>query len=234
MSPVPVVGLSVSVFRGRDEYPDQQFGLLNNDNTGVTFGADLMPSDKVTIGFTAGRETYSALQQSRSANPLSATDTSFNNPNRNWNLNSDEVDNSYGVHLDLVKVIPKADIRFGYDYDHSDNAFAYGGQRVLDMISGIASTPGDSKPCSGAVPCFNPLPNATNKLVAASVDLKYFITPKIALGANFLHQKFDVSDFSTPGALNSNTYDPLGGLILGYGFRPYTANVGGFRVMYLF
>ncbi len=234
-SPVSVVGLSFSVFRGKDDYPDQQFGLMNNDNTGINFGVDLMPSDKVSVSFNVGREKYDALQQSRTANPLSATDTSFTNPNRNWNLNNTETDNTYSVHVDLIKALPKTEIRFGYDYSNSDNAFIYGGQRIADLISGVASTPGDAKPCGSATPpCFIPLPNATNKLQAAFIDLKYFLTPKVGLGANVVHQKYDVSDFSTPGTAPSNNYDPIGGLILGYGFRPYNANVGGVRVIYLF
>ncbi len=230
-SPVSFVGLSLSVFRGKDDYPDQEFGLLNNDNTGINVGVDLMPTAKVTLGFTYGHESYSALQQSRTANP--APDPSFTDPNRNWNLNNDEKDDSYGFYVDLPRALAKTDIRFGYDYSKSNNAFIYGGQRVLDMISGVGSTPGD-KPCgTSAAPCFIPIPNATDKLQSGYIDVKYFFTPKIAVGANFLHQKYDVSDFSTPGTYAS-PYDPIGGQIVGYGFRPYNANVGGVRVIYLF
>ncbi len=237
VTPASMVGFNFSVFRGKDEYPDQSFGLLNNDNTGIGAGIDLTPIDKVTLGFTFDHETYSALQQSRTANPLSATDTTFIDPNRNWNLNTDEKDNTYGVHLELAKLVAKTNIKFGYDYSDSNNAFIYGGQRITDMIDGVSATPGD-KPCgAAAAPCFIPLPNATNKLQSAYVDVTYFISPKIGLGANFMHQKYDVKDFSTSGSLGipmNATYDPIGGLILGYGFRPYNVNVGGFRVIYLF
>lgn len=222
-SPVEMVGLSFSVFRGKDEYPGIQYGLLNNTNTGINVGLDLMPSNFVTLGFTYGYEKYDALQASHNANP--APDPTWTDPARDWNLNNNERVDEYGFHLDLIKAIPKTEIRFGYDYSNSDQGFIYGGPRIAVMAATIDKATG--------LPTFMPLPNIGNKLTAATVDLKYFISPKIALGANFLHQKYNVTDWSTPGT-TSNTYDPLGGLILGYGFRPYNANVGGFRVIYLF
>jgi len=221
VSPVPVVGLSMSVFRGKDEYPGIQYGLLNNDNTGVSFGVDLMPSNFVTVGFNYGYEKYDALQASHNANP--APDPSWTDPARDWNLNNTERVDNYGANIELVKLIPKAEIRFGYDYSKSDQGFTYGGPRIA-ALAALTSAYG---------PQFQPLPNVGSKLQGASVDVKYFISPKIALGANFLHEKFDISDWQTPGTA-SNTYDPIGGLVLGYGWRPYNANVGGIRVIYLF
>jgi len=225
VSPVSAVGLSMSVFRGTDEYPGLQYGLLNNDNTGISFGLDLMPSNFVTVGFNYGYEKYDALQASHNANP--APDPQWTDPTRDWNLNNTERVDTFGANIELVKVIPKTEIRFGYDYSKSDQGFIYGGPRV-DALAALTSAYG---------PQFQPLPNVGNKLQGASIDLRYHITPKIALGANFLHQRYDVTDFSTSGTPangTAGTYDPIGGLILGYGFRPYNANIGGFRVIYLF
>ena len=216
VSPVSQVGLSVSVFRGTDEYPGIQYGLLNNNNTGISFGVDLMPSNFATVSVYYGYEKYDALQASKTANP--APDPSWTDPARDWNLNNTERVDNYGADVELVKLIPKTEIRFGVDYSKSDQGFLYGGPRILT---------------TAAAGTFVPLPNIGNKLMGASVDLKYFISPKIALGVNFLHQKYDVNDWSTPGNV-SNTFDPLGGLIIGYGFRPYNVNIGGFRVIYLF
>jgi hypothetical protein len=221
VQPVSVVGLSMSVYKGKDEYPGIQYGLLNNDNTGVSFGVDLMPSNFVTVGFNYGYEKYDALQASKNANP--APDPSWTDPTRDWNVNNTEKVNDFGANVELVKLIPKTEIRFGYDYSNSDQGFIYGGPRIA-ALAALTSAYG---------PQFQPLPNIGNKLVTGSVDVKYFISPKIALGANFLHQKFDISDWQTPGTA-SNTYDPIGGLVLGYGWRPYNANVGGIRVIYLF
>jgi len=225
VAPLPVVGFSVSAFKGRDEYPDQQFGLLNNDNNGVTLGVDLTPTDTVTLSFNYGRENYAALQQSRNANP--APDPSWTDPNRNWNLNNTEKVNDYGVNLGLVRIVPKAEIRLGFDRSDSDQGFLYGGPRVAMMAATIDKATG--------LPTFMPLPDVTNIWKRATADFKYFLSPRVAIGATYMYDNYAVSDFaSTYNPDGTPRYDPLGGLILGYGFRPYTANTGWFRVIYLF
>ncbi len=215
VSPISQVGLSLSVFQGTDKYPGIVYGLLNNKNTGITFGVDLMPSNFATVGFYYGYEKYDSLQASNTVGP---TGTGAALIAGNWNLNNTERVDNFGANVELVKLIPKTELRFGVDYSKSDQASLYDGPRIEAMK---------------ALGTFIPLPNIGNKLMGASVDLKYFITPRIALGANFVRQKYDVSDWSTPGNI-SNTFDPIGGLIVGYGFRPYNVNVGGVRVIYLF
>lgn len=220
VTPLPIVGLSMSLFRGTDDYPDQEFGLLNNNNTGVSFGIDLVPTDRVSFGVNYGYEKYDALQASRNASP----GAEFVDPNRNWKLNNTERVDTIGVNFGLNKVIAKTDINIGYDYSKSDQAFAYSGPRI-DTLAATMTAYG---------PNFQPLPNVFNKLQGAFADVKYYISPKIAVGVNYLFQKFDVNDFQTSGLNGYNQYDPIGGLIMGYGWRPYKANVGGVRVIYMF
>jgi hypothetical protein len=216
VTPVEMVGLSVSVFHGKDDYPDINYGLLNNKNTGISFGVDLMPSNFATVSFYYGYEKYEALQASHNASP--APSPEWTDPTRDWNLSNNERVDNYGANVELVKLIPKSEIRFGFDYSKSDQGFIYGGPRIATMT---------------AAGTFLPLPNIGNKLLSGTFDFRYFVARNVALGVNFLHQKYDVTDWSTPGAI-SNTVDPLGGLIMGYGFRPYNVNVGGVRVIYLF
>jgi MtrB/PioB family decaheme-associated outer membrane protein len=218
VTPVDQVAFSVTAFKGRDKYPDQEFGLLNNNNSGVMFGVDLMPREQVTLSFNYGYEKYSGLQASRNANP--APDPSWTDPARNWNLDNSEKVNSFGVYLDLIKVIAKTDLRFGYGYDKSDQAFAYSGPRIETLT--LAGT-------------FLPLPDVWNREQRATADVRYFVSPRVALGATYLFDKFDVVDFATPNTSSGGVaYTPLGGLILGYGDRPFKANVGSFRVIYVF
>lgn len=84
---------------------------------------------------------------------------------------------------------------------------------------------------------FIPLPNVTTTWQRLTADLRYHLTEKVVLGAVWWYEKFDVSDFATidlPGEPGTPRIDYLGGLITGYGNRPYKGNSGFLRVMYLF
>ena len=76
----------------RQDYPGTNFGLRNSDNHFYSVGFDYVPSDKVSLGATYGYEKYTALQASRTANPLPANTVAFlndptqqfNDPRRDW------------------------------------------------------------------------------------------------------------------------------------------------------
>ncbi|MBI2835227.1 MAG: MtrB/PioB family outer membrane beta-barrel protein, partial [Acidobacteria bacterium] len=237
VTPNAFVGFSASIAAGRDDYPDQGFGLLNNKNQAYTVGIDLAPKEQIALGLSFGREKYEALQQSRNANP-SGDYGSWMDPNRIWNVKNEETVDSYGAYLDLIKALPKTEIRIGYDYNRSDNGFLFGGPRIQELLTGRAITPGAPNPCAvGVTSCFEPLPNVMNKWQHALVDLRYFVTPKVGIGGGYFFDKYDVSDFASPslnGNLTTPRYDPLGELYLGYALRPFKAHTGFLRLIYLF
>jgi hypothetical protein len=240
LNPTASVGVNFTLSSGKDDYqgadPAMQFGLLNNKNTGYAIGVNYAPEAKVNLGADYGRETYNALQQSRNANP--APDASWTDPNRNWTMTNDETVNYFSLYMNLVKAIEKTDIRFGYDYSDSDQAFVHGGPRVSPSVAGSLAAVGQ----------FIPLPNVTNTWNRATVDLKYTVSPKVGVGFSYFYEKFDVADFATINSAGSQTLpvaslgpqtstpriDYLGGLITGYGNRPYKGQTGIVRVFYLF
>jgi hypothetical protein len=256
LNPVSMVGVNFSVAAGKDDYSGadstQQFGLLNNKNTTYTIGVNVSPSNTVNFGADYGREKYNALQQSRTANPFSGVAgayESWTDVNRNWTLTNDEKVNNASVYLNLVKALPKTDIRVGYDYSDSDNAFVHGGPRITAMVNNSILTAGDAKPCAaGLTSCFIALPNVTNKWQRATVDFKYTINPKVGVGFSYYYEKFDVSDWATinsagPASLpvaslgtqtDTARIDWLGGLFTGYGNRPYKGQTGFVRLYYMF
>jgi hypothetical protein len=235
LSPLPIVGVNLSVAAGKDDYAGAdsvlEFGLLDNENRAYTVGVNVAPSAAVNFGADYGRETFSSLQRSRNANP--APDPSWTDPNRNWTLDNDETVNNASVYVNLVKAIEKTDIRVGYDYSDSDQAFVHGGPRIGSL---------------SALGQFVALPNVTNTWHRATVDLTYTISPKIGVGVGYWYEKFDVSDFATintagPQSLpvpvlgaqtDTPRIDYLGGLITGYGNRPYTGQTGFVRLFYMF
>ncbi|MEZ5419284.1 MAG: MtrB/PioB family outer membrane beta-barrel protein [Vicinamibacterales bacterium] len=207
---------------GRD-----QFGLLSQDVDAFVGGVDIAPNEMVHFGASIGRDEFSALQKSRNANP--PPDPSWTDPTRDWQLDNNEVVKTYMAYLDLVGLADaKADVRLSYEFNDSDNAFSYGGPRILALQT--AGT-------------FVPLPNVTNEWQRFTADVKYYFTPKVGVGLGFWYDKFDVSDWNTidsdgPGGFAATTGVPridwLGGLLTGYGNRPYEGSRVFARLLYRF
>ncbi len=236
-NPIASVGVNLTVATGKDDYQGadaaQQFGLLNNKNNAFTVGVDYAPEARVNVGLNYGYETYNALQQSRNANPL--PDPTWNDPNRNWTMTNDEHVNTVTAYVNLAKLIEKTDIRFGYDYSNSDQAFVHGGPRISSLA---ATAPGQ----------FVALPNVTNSWSQLTLDLTYALSKKMAVGFSLLREDFDVSDYATINTGGSQTLpdarvgaqsdkariDWWGSLLTGYGNRPYTGTTGVVRVFYFF
>ncbi len=235
LTPLSSVGVNFTLSTGKDDYQgadsSQEFGLLDNKNTAYTIGANYAPNTKVNLGADYGRETFNALQESRNANP--APDPTWTDPNRNWTMTNDETMNTFSLYLDLIKALAKTDIHFGYDYSDSDQAFVHGGPRIASLT---------------AAKQFVALPNVTNKWQRATVDVRYSLSEKFGIGVSYWYEKFDVEDFATINTAGPQTLprpelgaqtdtariDWLGGLVTGYGNRPYKGQTGIVRLFYQF
>ncbi len=218
--PTPLVGFNASMFIGKDTYddPDQQFGLLNNDNTGYTVGLSIVPAPRLSFNATYGYERYSSLLRSRGANP--SPDPSWSDPTRNWDLDNDETVHTVGVSLDVIQALPKTEIRLGYDWTDSNQGFVHSGPRI-DALAAVGQ--------------FIALPSVTNAWQRATADVRYFVTPKVGVGVGYWYHKYDVDDYQTLDLSDgSPRTDSIGSLMLGYGYRPFNANTGYVRVFYLF
>jgi len=259
LTPVSMIGVNFSLSTGKDDYqgadPSQQFGLLNNKNTAYTVGVNAVPNAKMNFGFDYGRETYNSLLRSRTANPFSGVPgayESWTDPLHNWDLTNDEKVNNFSLFLNLVKALPKTDIRFGYDYSNSDQAFIHGGPRIAALLAPDNTslrTAGDTRPCAtGLANCFVALPNVTNTWQHLTVDLTYSLSKKVGVGFSYWYEKFDVADYATINTAGSATLplaslgtqtgtpriDYLGSISTGYGNRPYKGQTGFVRLFYYF
>ena len=233
--PTSDIGVNFSFSKGKDDYEGadatQEFGLLNNKNTSWTAGVTYAPNPKVSVGAEYGRESYDALQESRNANP--APDPSWTDPSRNWTLAHDEKVNYVTAYVDLIKLLEKTDIRVAYNFSDSDQAYVFGGPRI---------------PALAAINQFVPLPDVTNKWHQATIDVRYNVSKSFGIGAFYMYEKFDVSDFATLNTAGPQTLprpelgpqtdipriDWLGSLTTGYGNRPYKGQTGIVRVFYSF
>lgn len=232
--PIDTVDFFVNVAMGKDEFladdsipaGREQFGLLDSEVTSWNAGVNVNPNERVSFGASFGRDSLQALQKARNANP--PPDASWTDPNRNWTLDNEDKVNNFGVHLDLFRVAGNADIRFGWDFSDSDQSFSYGGPRPAALQ---------------ALGTFVPLPNVVNSWNRLSADLKYFFTRNAGVGLGYYYEKFDVDDWATidtngpvlfTPATGNSRLEYLGGLMTGYGNRPYEGQNVYVRLLYIF
>ncbi len=226
LTPAPAVGVSFTADAGKDDYqgadPGQQFGLLNNKNQVYTAGVDWSPSADVSAGVSYGYETYSALSASRSANP--PPDPSFNDPARDWFDNRDEHVHTVTANLTVAHVVPNAEIVFGYDYSHSNQSYRYSGPNIT-RLQGLPP----AVYAVGFTGQFGQLPDVLDAITRATVNLRYFFSQRLAANVTYWFDKYSTENFATPTRL-----DMPGSLLLGYGWRPYTANTVFLNALYRF
>jgi hypothetical protein len=225
-TPTPSLGLSASIGAGNDNYDDTGFGLRDNDNRVYSAGFNVTPDDRVNFDLTYGFEKYTALQTSRTANPLTATDTSFIDPRRDFDTDATDRVHTVSAALNLAKVVTRTDLDFSYNYSWSKATYVYN----------VAAGWTDSLPRLTLPVQLSPL---SNKLADFRADLMYSVTTKIAVGGDYRYERYEVTDFAfEPDATGSiypvtSTGTPASALYLNYLWRPYTAHVASVRLRYM-
>jgi len=227
---------------------NHQFGLKSNDVSSTNVTVNLYPTEKVTLGAMYGLDDMKSFQKSRTANPYSGlvpgAYESWNDALRDWNLSNTEKVKNAGAWIDLINAMPNTDVRFGYNYSNSDNAFVHGGPRILAMMSpdntSLRNPLDTGRPCSltGATTtatCFIPFPNVTNTWSQIKVDLRHMFRSNVGVGVGYQYEKLDIVDFATTNlADGSPRMDPLGAITTGYGNRPYTGSTAIVKLIYKF
>jgi MtrB/PioB family decaheme-associated outer membrane protein len=225
VTPVSFLNLNAAVGTGKDDYTDTGFGLRDSDNRNWSAGFDIIPAETVTFGFNYGYEKFTANQYSRTANPLSATDQSFNDPTRDWWIDSDDVVKTISASLDMIKTLPRTDIRLSYDMSDGEATYVYGMKPEQKVFT---TTP------------LRQLAPIENRLTGGKADVQYFVRPNIALGVAYWYEDYKVQDFAL-GDTTLNRLDARNGstnafastFYSGYVYRPYKAHTGWLRMTYL-
>ncbi len=208
-TPVPAFGVSGSASVGRDEFPHSDFGLRSASTRAYSLTMDLVPREAIAAGITFVRDRYAALQRSRTANP----GVQFTDPTRDWAIDAADRANTVTANVDLVKLLPRTTINLSYALSRSTGAYDY------------------QTPANSSLAPLAPLPPVRNELQSGIADVKYLLTPKVALGVMFWHDQYAVDDFAL-GPATLNRLDLPSSLYLGDVNRPYTANSGSVRVIY--
>jgi MtrB/PioB family decaheme-associated outer membrane protein len=229
LTPVSIFSVTLSAGVGREEYPGTEFGFQEFDSNQYSIGFDLVPNDRIGLNLAYAWEDYASVTASRSANPPSATDQGFYDPRRNWWMDYDGKVKNFDAALDIAEIAPKTDVRFGFNW--SDVSDIYNYRLPADSVLPQATQTGWQ------------LTPVTNELLRGTFDLTYKLSSKIHLGCAYWYERYDVDDFALGEAYTSAVVLPLvpeGGtpatpntMLLGYAYRPYTANTGMLRLTYL-
>jgi hypothetical protein len=216
VTPLSQFSVNGSASIGRQEYPGTNFGLRNNDNHVYSVGFDYVPSNSLSLGVTYGYEKYAALQTSRTANPLPANTVAFlndptqqfNDPRRDWTDDSADRAKTITASMDLIKLIPKMDVKFAYDYSRSESTYTYGLAANTVLVAPVQLTP------------------VVNELQRGTVDGRYNVSRHLAVGLVYWYDKYRVDDFAlSPVASLAQPANATPALmLLGYFYKPYTAN----------
>ena len=206
--PHKMVGISGSASLGRDDYTNSGFGLRDNRNQVYTAGVELTPSPKVAVSTIYSNERYTSLQHSRSAAP----GPQVLDPTRDWSTDATDRVHTVSANLDLLKLVPRTEVRLVYDFSRSHAAYVY-------------LVPADS-----TLAALQQLPTVRHETQVATADVRYYLTRAVAVGAFVWHDDYRVDDFAFREG-NVGGLVTTGSLFLGSVYRPYTATAASLRLI---
>lgn len=226
VTPTASVGLNASVAWSKDSYLGEdaeadRFGLRSASSKAYTLGMDIEPRDGLSAELSFSVEDYGGSQQSRTASPGAQQ----LDPTRNWTMNEGNKAFSGIAGIDWLRGIKNTELRFSYNY------------------STYRGTYGFQLPAATTLPTPAPLPPIESTESRASVDVRYFLTRRIALGLVYWYSDYSVSDFTLSPDVVSGVAQPaveegqnatVNALLLNYFYRPYRAHTGWLRLTYAF
>jgi len=210
---VPSDALMFSVSGGllHDDYKNTVFGLQKSNGDTFSLAADYHLPNGIGAGATYNYERYTGLQQSHEGD---STDAQFNDPLRNWTSDATETVHYFSIYATPPRIGRNTEIRVTYDFSHAaaDNVYAI--------------------PVGSPITPPNQLPEVFNKLQQLHVDARYRFTRNLAGTFSYLYEPFNVYDYAFDPSVVNGIAQPSS-LVMGYVYRPYTANSFQFGLRYL-
>jgi putative beta-barrel porin MtrB/PioB len=216
VSPNELLTLSASAGFGKDDFDESYFGLQESTFQTFSFAADYRQPDGWGVGASYNYEHYAGDQRSRTASP-GQTPPQETDPRRDWMVDSKERVNYFSIYATPPKIGANTEARFSYDYSYALGSYLY------------TTDPGWTS--VGLVPP-NQLPDVYNKLQQLHIDVRHRLTNKLAASFSYLYEPFRVYDFAFDRSVVNSIVQPSS-LVMGYIYRPYTANSFNFGIRYL-
>ena len=226
LTPAPTVGINASVAWTADTYLNPEtatadkFGLQDSTSTTYTTELDWEPRAGLSAAVSMSIEDFGGMQQSRTGNATQIVD-----PTRNWALDESNKAWSGIASLDWLSGIKNTELRFQYNYTN------YKGNYTHRLPSNTTLT----------APII--LPAVTSVESRATVDLRYFLSKRLAIGFVYWYDSYNVEDFSLSPDVVSGVAQPaveegqnatVNALMLNYFYRPFKAHTAWLRMTYGF
>ena len=221
VTPTQFLTTSLTFAAGKDDYIESLFGLRDNTHRVYGAGADYLPHDLVSVGVSYSFEEDNALQRSRQANP----GVQFGDSSRNWAADSSDRTHSVLLSADASRIGGKVDLRLSYDFSQGRARYNYITGPVPDR------TLPEEVPVSTTLPTPTELPPTLSEFRRGTVDVSYALTNRVSVGMSYWYDQFRVTDFTLDVDANSELARGQA-LLMGYLYRPYTANTGWVRLLY--
>lgn len=221
VTPVSALSFNASAGKIKDEYPASYMGLNSSDNNVYSIGFDAVPvDDKVNFGVEYGYEKNAARQTSRyAAHVTSGIPPTFNDPRYDWFDNVNDKTNHVNASVEVVKTIPKTDVKFGYDYTKGESTYNYSLPANTAQATPVQVTP------------------VLNQHNTGTFDVLYHVSNHLGVGFTYLYDKYTTDDFALeplPNGLVPSlpTAATPSIMMMGYYWMPYTANTFWGRLTY--
>ena len=210
-----------SIAAGKDDYIESEFGVRDNTHNVYSAGIDYLPLERVSFGASYTFERYNALSRSRQANP----GVQFEDPSRNWATDGTDRVHSFTIATGIDRIADKVDLRLTYDFSRARGTYDYITGPVADR----------TLPEEVVVPTTLPppteLPPTLSELQRGTADVTYPLSSRFSLGVSYWYERFNVRDFTLDVDANPDLARGQS-LLMGYLYRPYTANTFWGRLIY--
>jgi MtrB/PioB family decaheme-associated outer membrane protein len=231
ITPTGVLSLNASVAAGTDDYrlelpqtstrPESLFGLRDNTHRVYSVGIDAVPTELVTVGGSYSYERYNALSRSRQASP----GVQFTDVSRNWSAEGTDRIHSVILTAGISKIADKVDLHLSYEANRARALYQYIAGAVPNRTLPEETTVDTTLPAPTALPLM------TSELQRGTADLVYALTSRIGIGVSYWHERYRVTDFTLDVDANPDLVRGQA-LLIGYLYRPYTANTVWGRLIY--
>jgi len=209
--PSDVWMFSVSGGLLHDDYSNTVFGLQKSNGNTFSMAADYHLPNGLGAGATYNFERYTGLQQSHEGD---SSDAQFNDPLRNWTSDSTETVHYFSIFATPPRIGPNTEVRITYDFSHA------AGDNVYTIPAGSPIT----KP--------NQLPEVFNQLQQLHIDARHRIRRNLAATFSYLYEPLNIYDYAFDPSVINGIVQPSS-LVMGYVYRPYSANSFKFGLRYL-
>jgi hypothetical protein len=179
--------LTLSYIKGKDDYKDNLFGLVEADNESFTGEIDFTPTDRFNVYGFYTRENISTFQRGRQSGATVSV-----NPLDDWTSDIEDKVDAFGGGATLGVVKEKADLKLYASYQKVDGN--------NDITSPPGGAPQNARRTVGGVagiPFFD-----DTRIYTLSAELAYRATKSLTVGLGGWYESYELADSNTVGLAN--------------------------------